>query len=84
MCETTTDPIEPLLPKDEVKQILDVSDSEFYRMLGDGRLTAVKLGRRLLVHPAVVRALIASLPAAEIRPDRAAVRRRMTQRSRAA
>jgi excisionase family DNA binding protein len=59
---------------------LGVSESFVYTLLGDGRLTAVKLGRRTLVTDAALRDLLSKLPAAKINMD-AAVKARIARRA---
>jgi excisionase family DNA binding protein len=50
-----------------------------YEALGDGRLRAVKSGKRTLIPVAELHAYVANLPPAKIKPDNKERRRRMTQ-----
>jgi hypothetical protein len=46
-----------------------ISRSTLYRYAGEGKLRMIKAGRTTLVDMESLRALLASLPAAEIRPS---------------
>jgi excisionase family DNA binding protein len=47
-----------------------MSRSYLYRLIGDGRVATRKLGRRILIVVESVDAYMATLPPADIRPDR--------------
>ena len=52
----------------EVEQILSISHAGLYRLLGDGRLNAVKIGRSCYIPRASLEKCLAELPPAKIRP----------------
>jgi excisionase family DNA binding protein len=52
-----------------------MSRSYLYRLIGDGLVATRKLGRRILIVVESVDAYVATLPRAEIRPDRRSRRR---------
>jgi hypothetical protein len=47
-----------------------MSRSYLYRLIGDGLVATRKLGRRILIVVESVDAYVATLPSADIRPDR--------------
>lgn len=74
--ETTVTPPAPvLIGVADVCCRYGMSRSHVYRLLGEGRIAAVKLGRRILITATSLDAYIASLPAADILPDRRSRRR---------
>lgn len=46
----------------EASKMLRIGRSTVYRLIGDGKLEAVKIGRRTLVRMASIRALAGDLP----------------------
>ena len=63
--------IEPLLlPIAEACRFAGMSRSALDERLGAGEITARKAGKRTLIETASLKALIASLPVATIRPQR--------------
>jgi excisionase family DNA binding protein len=50
----------------EVEHILSISHAQLYRLLGAGRLTAVKIGRYSYIPRAAIDKFLANLPAAKI------------------
>jgi excisionase family DNA binding protein len=52
--------------------VFGLSRSGLYRLAGEGRIRMVKIGSRTLVDAASVRAFLATLPPAQIRPERKA------------
>jgi hypothetical protein len=47
-----------------------MSRSYLYRLIGDGLIVTRKLGRRILIVVESVDAYVATLPPADVRPDR--------------
>lgn len=60
------------VPLSRATSIFGLSRSTLYRLAGEGRIRFVKVGRSTLVDAGTVRAFLASLPAAVIRPAQAA------------
>lgn len=58
-------------------EITGLGRTKIYGLIGDGALTARKCGRRVLVEMASIRAFVASMPAASIRPQAGAKRRQV-------
>lgn len=58
-------------PLPHVIQTFGLSRSTLYRLAGEGRVRFVKCGRTTLVDVGSVRAFVAALPVATIRPPRA-------------
>jgi excisionase family DNA binding protein len=52
-----------------------MSRSYLYRLIGDGLVSTRKLGRRILIVVESVDAYVATLPPADIRPDRRSLKR---------
>jgi excisionase family DNA binding protein len=52
-----------------------ISRSYLYRLIGDGLIATRKLGRRILIVVDSVDAYVATLPRADIRPDRRSQKR---------
>ena len=50
----------------EAEHILSVSHAQLYRLLGAGRLAAVKIGRATYIPRASIEQFLAELPAAKI------------------
>ncbi len=55
----------------EASRMIGVSRSAMYELLGQRKIVGLKLGRRTLISVPSLRAYIASLPAAEIKPPAA-------------
>jgi helix-turn-helix protein len=51
----------------EAQCLLCISHSQMYRLLGAGRLAAVKIGARTYIPAASIAAFVAALPPAQIR-----------------
>ena len=67
--ETTTPHIEPLAVRlPEATRISGLSRSEIYRRAGRGEIILLKCGKSTLVDMASLRATLAALPRASIRP----------------
>jgi hypothetical protein len=47
-----------------------MSRSYLYRLIGDGQVATRKLGRRILIVVESIDAYVATLPPADVRPDR--------------
>jgi len=52
-------------PRD-AEHLLSVSHAQLYRLLGQGRLTAVKIGRATYIPRASIEQFLAELPAAKL------------------
>ena len=61
-------PPKELYPPREAEYILSVSHAQLYRLIGAGRLVALKIGRGTYIPRASIEAFLAGLPAAKIRP----------------
>ena len=59
-----------MVPLPRAPAVFGLSRSCFYRLAGEGRIRLVKIGTRTLVDAASVRAFLAALPPATIRPER--------------
>lgn len=61
-----------LLTAQQVKEILDIDTSTIYRMAGDGRLAAIKVGRQWRFPAEEIERLVggSSVPTPEHKPDR--------------
>jgi excisionase family DNA binding protein len=51
---------------EEAQQMLGVQRTKVYALLGEGKLTAHKIGRRTVVSVASIRSFVATLPTAQI------------------
>lgn len=60
-------PVRELYSPKEVERILSISHAQLYRLLGAGRLTAVKIGRCSYIPRAAIDKFLADLPAAKVR-----------------
>ncbi|MBV9824418.1 MAG: helix-turn-helix domain-containing protein [Alphaproteobacteria bacterium] len=60
------EPLRELYSPKDVEHILSISHAQLYRLLGEGRLTAVKIGRSSFITRACLEQFIASLPVAKI------------------
>jgi excisionase family DNA binding protein len=58
------------VPLPRLQAVFGISRSTAYRLAAEGRIRFLKVGRSTLVDAASVRAFLASLPAATIRPER--------------
>ena len=56
-CATELDDMQVLRPA-RVRKLLDISEKTVTRMLADGRLTGIKLGREHRIHKASVERLL--------------------------
>ncbi|MGK7871446.1 helix-turn-helix transcriptional regulator [Falsiroseomonas sp. E2-1-a20] len=61
-----------MVPVPHAPSVFGISRSTLYRLAADGHIRFVKLGRSTLVDAGSVRAFLASLPAAQIGPQKAA------------
>ena len=59
-------PLRELYTPREVEHLLSISHAGLYRLLGDGRISAVKIGRSTYIPRASLEAFLAGLPAAKI------------------
>lgn len=55
-----------LYPPREVERLLSVSHAQLYRLIGDGRLSAVKIGSRSFIPRASIEAFLAGLPPVKV------------------
>jgi excisionase family DNA binding protein len=60
-------PLRELYSPREAEYILSISHAQLYRLLGAGRLNAVKIGRSSYIPRASIEKFIAELPAAKMR-----------------
>jgi len=60
-------PIRELYSPREVEHLLSISHAGLYRLLGEGRLTAVKIGRATYIPRLVLERFLAELPPAKMR-----------------
>jgi excisionase family DNA binding protein len=58
-------PLRALYSPREVENILSISHAQLYRLLGAGRLSAVKIGNRTRIPAESIARFIESLPGAE-------------------
>lgn len=69
----TATPILPeMVPLPRAPAVFGLSRSHLYRLAAEGRIRMVKAASRTLVDAGSVRAFLASLPAAQIGPQKAA------------
>jgi hypothetical protein len=61
-----------LYPPRETERLLSISHAQLYRLLGDGRLAAVKIGSRSYITGKSIEAFLAALPAFRPISERAA------------
>jgi excisionase family DNA binding protein len=60
-------PLRELYSPREVEHILSISHAQLYRLLGQGRLSAVKIGRSSYIPRASIERFLAALPSAKVR-----------------
>lgn len=60
MAKREREPLEPLLNRDDVRAILRISKSQFYRLVEFGELPALKIGSEWRIEPRNLREFIAS------------------------
>ena len=60
-------PLRELYSPREVEHILSMSHAQLYRLLGAGRLNAVKIGRSSYIPRASIERFLTELPAAKVR-----------------
>jgi excisionase family DNA binding protein len=60
-------PLRELYSPREVEHILSISHAQLYRLLGAGRLSAVKIGRSSYIQRATIERFLAELPPAKVR-----------------
>lgn len=60
-------PLRELYSPREVEHILSISHAQLYRLLGAGRLNAVKIGRSSYIPRASIERFLAELPPAKVR-----------------
>ena len=58
----------PVLRVKEACEVAGIGRSTLYKLIGSGRVRAIKLGSRTLVDSATLLACLASLPPAPIKP----------------
>lgn len=70
MTPTNETTLDRLLPPSEAKVALGCGTTKLYELIGNGSLTAVKLGRHTRIRESSIIAFQASLPAATITTGR--------------
>lgn len=60
-------PLRELYSPREVEHILSISHAGLYRLIGAGKLSAVKIGRSSYIPRASIERFLAELPAAKVR-----------------
>jgi excisionase family DNA binding protein len=60
-------PLRELYSPREVEYMLSISHAQLYRLLGAGRLAAIKIGRSSYIPRASIEKFLAELPAAKVR-----------------
>ena len=60
-------PVRELYSPREVEHVLGISHTQLYRLLGQGRLSAVKIGRSSYIPRASLERFLAELPPAKVR-----------------
>ena len=56
----------------EIEHMLSISHAYLYRLLADGKLTAVKIGRGTFIQRSALEKFLAELPPANLGPKKAA------------
>ena len=57
---------------DEAQEMLGVRRTTLYALVGESKLRALKIGGRTVIEVASIRAFVATLPAAQIAPQKRA------------